>query len=77
MDLGDPGLFLDRAGADIGLEGRLKGPRLKKVLVGLAERQLGSPLSTPSLFTCSASPSRNGMAKELKSSANKNWRVIK
>lgn len=43
MVLGDPGLFLNRAGADMGLEGRLNGPRLKKVLVGLAEWQLSSP----------------------------------
>lgn len=67
MGLGDPGLFLNRAGADMGLEGRLNGPRLKKVLVGLAEWQLNSPLHTPSFFACSPSPSRNGMAKELKS----------
>lgn len=43
MGLGDPGLVLVRAGADMGLEGRLNGPLLKKVLVGLAERQLRSP----------------------------------
>lgn len=43
MVLGDPGLFLDRAGADMGLEGRLNGPLLKKPLVGLAEWQLISP----------------------------------
>lgn len=46
MVLGDPGLTLDLAGADIGLEGRLKGPRVKKPLVGLAEWHVGTPWKT-------------------------------
>lgn len=43
MVLGDPGLALDLAGADMGLEGRLNGLLLKNPLVGLAEWQLISP----------------------------------
>ena len=43
MVLGEPGLVLVLAGADLGLEGRLNGPRVKKPLVGLAELQFPSP----------------------------------
>lgn len=68
MVLGEPGLTRDRAGADMGLEGRLKGPLMKKPLVGLAEWHTPSPLRMPSLSTLAPeSPSRKGIAKELRS----------
>lgn len=46
MVLGELGLVLELevlAGAERGLEGRLKGDRWKKLLVGLAEWHTGSP----------------------------------
>lgn len=56
------------AGAERGLEGRLKGERWKKLLVGLAEWHTGSPcLLPPSLSARPGSPSRKGMVKTLRS----------
>lgn len=54
-------------GADTGLEGRCWGPREKNPLEGLPELQGLSTLREACFSELSRSPSRRGMAKELRS----------
>lgn len=65
--LGEPGLVLGRTGADTGLEGRRGGPLEKKPLEGLPDLKGLSALREECFSELSRSPSRNGMANELRS----------
>lgn len=65
--MGEPGLVLGRTGADTGLEGRGWGPLVKKPLEGLPEPKGLSTLRDGGFSELSRSPSRSGMAKELRS----------
>lgn len=64
--MGDPGLVLGLTGADMGLEGRCWGPLEKKPLEGLPEPK-GLSTFRECFSELSRSPSRRGMAKELRS----------
>lgn len=65
--LGEPGLVLGLPGADTGLEGRCWGPLEKNPLEGLPELKGLSTLREECFSELSRSPSRSGMAKELRS----------
>lgn len=65
--MGELGLVLGLAGADMGLEGRCWMPLEKKPLEGLTEPKGLSALREESFSELSRSPSRSGMAKELRS----------
>lgn len=65
--MGEPGLVLGLTGADTGLEGRCWGPLEKNPLEGLPELQGLSTLREECFSELSRSPSRSGMAKELRS----------
>lgn len=64
---GEPGLVRGLAGADTGLEGRRGGPREKKPLEGLPDPKGLSAFREECFSELSRSPSRNGMANELRS----------
>lgn len=65
--LGDPGLYLVLTGADNGLDGWFWRPRGKKLLEGLPVLQGSSALRWEFFSALSKSPSKNGIAKELRS----------
>lgn len=65
--LGEPGLVLGLTGADTGLEGRGWGPLEKSPLEGLPELKGLSTFREECFSEFSTSPSRSGMAKELRS----------
>lgn len=65
--MGEPGLVLGLTGADTGLEGRCWGPLEKNPLEGLPELKGLSALREECFSELSRSPSRSGMAKELRS----------
>lgn len=65
--MGEPGLVLGLTGADTGLDGRAWGPLEKSPLEGLAEPRGLSTLREECFSELSRSPSRSGMAKELRS----------
>lgn len=64
--MGDPGLVLGLTGADTGLEGRGWEPLEKSPLEGLPELK-GLSTLRECFSELSRSPSRSGMAKELRS----------
>lgn len=65
--MGEPGLVLGLTGADTGLEGRGWGPLEKRPLEGLPELKGLSAFRDACFSELSRSPSRSGMAKELRS----------
>lgn len=64
---GDPGLYFDFTGADIGLDGRFCRALGKKLFEGLPVLLASSVLREAFFSELSKSPSRKGIAKELRS----------